>query len=178
VSSLLEASPAGLRQNHGKGESSPRLKDLSTVRVEGGLNQPGKVVRQRNLNSELSILSLLLIGFASGVASGLFGIGGGVLIVPGLVYLVGLSQHRATGTSLAVLLPPIGLAAVLEYYRHGNVDLRAAIIVAGALFVGAWVGAVYANQLSGPYLRLAFGVFIVVLGASLILGAMHRLGWV
>lgn len=159
-------------------ENSPRFSDLPTVRVEGGLNLQKKLRGERNVNSELSILLLLLIGFASGVASGLFGIGGGVLIVPGLVYLVGLSQHRATGTSLAVLLPPIGLAAVFEYYRHGNVDLRAAIVVAGALFVGAWVGAVYANQLSGPYLRLVFGVFIVVLGASLILGAMHRLGWI
>ena len=127
---------------------------------------------------ESSFLLLVLIGLASGVASGLFGIGGGVLIVPGLVYLVGFSQHRATGTSLAVLLPPIGLAAVLEYYRYGNVDVRAAIIVAGALFAGAWVGAVFAHQLSGPYLRLAFGIFIVVLGASLIFGAMRRLGWI
>lgn len=129
------------------------------------------------MDSGLSFFLLLVIGFASGVASGLFGIGGGVLIVPGLVYLLGLSQHRATGTSLAILLPPIGLAAVLEYYRHGNVDLRAAIVVAGALFVGAWAGAVYANQLSGPYLRLAFGIFIVLLGASLIVGSLHRLGW-
>ncbi|HBZ72788.1 MAG TPA: permease [Deltaproteobacteria bacterium] len=130
------------------------------------------------MNPQLPLLLFVLIGFVSGVASGLFGIGGGVLIVPGLVYLVGLSQHRATGTSLAVLLPPIGLAAVVEYYRHGNVDLRAAVIMAGTLFVGAWVGAVYANRLSGPYLRLAFGVFIVVLGLSLIVGAMRRLGWI
>lgn len=130
------------------------------------------------MNLEPSLLLLLLIGVASGVASGLFGIGGGVLIVPGLVYLLGFSQHRATGTSLAVLLPPIGLAAVLEYYRHGNVDLRAAVIVAGAVFAGAGVGALFAQQLSGPYLRLGFGVFIVLLGASLIFGAMRRLGWV
>jgi len=130
------------------------------------------------MNFEPSLLLLVLIGVASGVASGLFGIGGGVLIVPGLVYLVGFSQHRATGTSLAVLLPPIGLAAVLEYYRYGNVDLRAAVIVAGALFAGAWVGAVFAHHLSGPYLRLGFGVFIVALGVSLIFGAMRRLGWI
>ncbi len=130
------------------------------------------------MNLEPSFFLLLFIGVASGVASGFFGIGGGVLIVPGLVYLVGFSQHRATGTSLAVLLPPTGLAAVLEYYRHGNVDLRAAILVAFALFVGAGVGAVFANQLSGPYLRLGFGLFIVLLGASLIFGAMRRLGWI
>lgn len=125
-----------------------------------------------------SVVLLLLIGGVSGIASGLFGIGGGVLIVPALVYLAGFSQHRATGTSLAILLPPIGLAAVVEYYRHGNVDLRAAIIIAVAVFLGAWIGAVVANRLSGPTLRLAFGAFLVCLGFSLIYGALSRLGWI
>lgn len=125
-----------------------------------------------------SVALLLLIGGVSGIASGLFGIGGGVLIVPALVYLAGFSQHRATGTSLAILLPPIGLAAVLEYYRHGNVDLRAAFIIAVAVFFGGWIGAVVANRLSGPSLRLAFGVFLVCLGCSLIYGALSRLGWI
>jgi uncharacterized membrane protein YfcA len=124
------------------------------------------------------IILLLMIGFVSGIASGLFGIGGGVLIVPGLVYLAGLSQHAATGTSLAILLPPVGLAAVLEYYRHGNVNLKAAFIVAGALFVGGWLGAVIANRVSGPYLRLAFGIFVVSLGLYLVFGALRRLSWI
>ena len=124
------------------------------------------------------IILLLMIGFASGIASGLFGIGGGVLIVPGLVYLAGFSQHAATGTSLAILLPPVGLAAVLEYYHHGNVDLKAAFLVAAALFVGGWLGAVIANRISGPYLRLAFGIFVVALGFYLVFGALRRLSWI
>lgn len=128
------------------------------------------------MDAQLSIF--VLIGIASGIASGIFGIGGGVLIVPGLIYLVGFSQHRATGTSLAVLLPPIGLAATIEYYRYGNVDLRAAVVIAAMMFAGGWVGAVWANRLSGPYLRLAFGLFIVTLGVSLVLGALRRLGWI
>lgn len=127
--------------------------------------------------SEPSVLLLLLIGGASGIASGLFGIGGGILIVPGLVYLAGFTQHRATGTSLAVLLPPVGLAATLEYYRHGNVDLRSAFLIAAALFAGGWLGAVFGNSLGGPYLRLAFGLFVVGLGVSLVYGALKRLGW-
>ena len=77
-----------------------------------------------------SITLLLMIGLVSGTASGLFGIGGGVLIVPALLYWAGFSKHAAIGTSLAILLPPVGLAAVIEYYRHGNVDLKAAFIVA------------------------------------------------
>jgi uncharacterized membrane protein YfcA len=125
-----------------------------------------------------SILFLVLIGFAAGIAAGLFGIGGGLLIIPGLVFLLGFSQHTATGTSLAILLPPVGIAAVLEYYRHGNVDLRAAFIVAAALLVGAWFGARLANHLKDEYLRLAFGVFVVGLGLYVVFGAMRRLSWI
>ena len=121
---------------------------------------------------------LIAIGLAAGVLSGVFGIGGGVVIVPALIYMAGFNQHRATGTSLAVLLPPIGFAAMWEYYRHDNVNVRAAMIIAAAVFVGGWLGAVVANRVSGPFLRLAFGVFVVVLGVSLIIGALRRLGWI
>ena len=99
------------------------------------------------------------------------------MIVPALIYWAGFTQHKATGTSLAVLLPPIGLAAMLEYYRHGNVDIEAAVILATTMFVGAWGGAHLANRLSGPYLRLAFGIFVCVVGVYLVQGACRRLGW-
>jgi len=100
-----------------------------------------------------------------------------VVIVPALIYLAGFTQHRATGTSLAVLLPPIGFGAMWEYYRHDNVNVHAAMIIAAAVFVGGWLGAVIANRVSGPYLRLSFGVFVVVLGLYLMVGAFRRLGW-
>jgi hypothetical protein len=125
-----------------------------------------------------SSLLFVAIGLVAGVLAGVFGIGGGVVIVPALIYLAGFSQHRATGTSLAVLLPPIGVAAMWEYYRHDNVNVRAAMIIAAAVFVGGWVGAVVANRVSGPYLRLAFGVFVVVLGLYLMVGAFRRLAWI
>jgi len=83
-------------------------------------------------------LILVVIGLFGGFASGLFGVGGGIVIVPALIYWAGFTQHKATGTSLAVLLPPIGLAAALEYYRHGNVDVRAAVILATMMVIGAW----------------------------------------
>ena len=127
--------------------------------------------------SEPSALLLIIIGLLAGVLSGLFGIGGGVVIVPALIYVAGFRQHMATGTSLAVLLPPIGIAAAYEYHRHGNVNLRAAAIIAVAVLVGGWLGAVVANRMPGPQLRLAFGVFAVGLGIYLIYGAMRRLGW-
>jgi uncharacterized membrane protein YfcA len=123
-------------------------------------------------------LTYLLIGAIGGVASGLFGVGGGIVLVPALIYWAGFSQHQATGTSLAVLLPPIGLAATIEYYRHGNVDVYAAILLAASMFAGGWVGAYFANQMKGPHLRLMFGVFISALGIYLVHGACRRLGWI
>ena len=125
-----------------------------------------------------SFFVLAAIGAAAGLLSGLFGIGGGVVIVPALIYFAGFDQHKATGTSLAVLLPPVGIGAALEYYRHGGVDIRAASIVAVTLFAAGWLSAIFANRLSGSYLRLAFGVFVIGLGVSLTYDAMQRIGWI
>jgi uncharacterized membrane protein YfcA len=124
-----------------------------------------------------SWLIFAIIGAMGGVAAGLFGVGGGIVIVPALIYWAGFTQHKATGTSLAVLLPPIGLAATIEYYRRGNVDLKAALIIAACMLIGAWLGAYFANRLSGPHLRLMFGIFVFCLGIYLIHGACRRLGW-
>jgi uncharacterized protein len=127
---------------------------------------------------QLPLWTLIGIGLCSGVLSGIFGIGGGVVMVPALIYLVGFRQHVATGTSLAVLLPPVGIGAVLEYYRHGNVNLYAAVVLAATVTIGGYFGAVAANRLSGPYLRLAFGTFVLILGFYLMFGAFKRLGWI
>jgi uncharacterized protein len=123
-------------------------------------------------------LIFVIIGIVGGITAGIFGIGGGVGIVPMLIYWAGFSQHKATGTSLALLLPPIGLAAAIEFYRHGNVDLRAALVIAGTVFVGSWLGAFIANKMRGPHLRLAFGIFVLFMGIYLIYGAGKRLGWI
>ena len=100
---------------------------------------------------------------------------GGVLVVPALIYLLGFSQHKATGTSLVILLPPVGIGAVLEYYRNGNVDWKAALIVAAAVCAGAWLGAICCNELAGPILRLLFGVFVILLGFHTVHDALQRL---
>lgn len=114
------------------------------------------------------VILLIGIGLTAGIASGLFGIGGGILIIPALVYLAGFTQHQATGTSLAILLPPVGLGAVFEYYRHDSVDIKSGLIVAAALFVGGGIGAVLANHISGPHLKLSFGIFVFCLGAYMV----------
>lgn len=112
----------------------------------------------------MEILVLITIGLAAGICSGLFGIGGGVLIVPGLIYLLNFSMQRAIGTSLAVLLPPIGAAAVLAYYRAGNIDWRASLILAVTVFTGAWLGALLTNHMNEQALRILFGIFLLGLG--------------
>ena len=124
---------------------------------------------------EQSFIILILIGLGAGIGSGLFGIGGGVVIVPALVFLLGFSQHRATGTSLAVLLPPVGIAAVYEYYRNGNVDWKAGLIVALSMLLGAWLGALVSNRLSGPILRLLFSGFLICLGIYSSVTALRRI---
>ncbi|WP_316675934.1 sulfite exporter TauE/SafE family protein [uncultured Tolumonas sp.] len=120
------------------------------------------------------LIGLLMIGLSAGLLSGVFGIGGGILIVPALMYLLGFSQKLATGTSLAILLPPVGIAAVWEYYRHGNVDLRAALIIALMVLVGSWLGARIAAQLDVKILKTLFGVFLVLLGGYVIFDAFKN----
>ncbi|RYG68929.1 sulfite exporter TauE/SafE family protein [bacterium] len=119
-----------------------------------------------------ALLLMAAIGLCAGMGSGVFGIGGGVVIVPALVFIAGFTQHRATGTSIAVLLPPIGLAAVYEYSRHGQVDWRAALIIAVMMFVGAYLGAIVANKTGEANLKLLFGVFLLMLSVYTIFGAL------
>ena len=115
----------------------------------------------------------LLTGLTAGVASGLLGVGGGVLIVPALSLLAGFAQERAVGTSLAVLLPPVGLAAVLAYWKTGNVDWKAALLIALGLFIGAWAGALAAHKLGDHWLKLCFGVFLTGLGIWVVVAALR-----
>ena len=104
----------------------------------------------------------ILIGLGAGVLAGLFGIGGGVLIVPALLYFARMSQLTATGTSLGALLLPVGALGAWEYYRTGNVDLRAALVIAIGLFFGAFFGAKLAHILTAVQLRRGFAVFLVL----------------
>jgi uncharacterized membrane protein YfcA len=122
-----------------------------------------------------SPLLYALIGGLAGISSGFFGVGGGLIIVPALVYFAGFSQHRATGTSLAILLLPVGLGAVIEYYRNSNVDIRAAAVAAVALFCGAWISGRLAQRINPAYLKMAFGVFTMIMGAYMILTTYTRL---
>jgi uncharacterized membrane protein YfcA len=109
-----------------------------------------------------------LIGLTAGVVSGLFGVGGAILIIPGLVLLAGLSQHTAQGTSLAALLLPVGFLGALQYYKRGEVNVPYAAIIAVGLFFGAFVGAKLAGEMGDLALRRAFGVFLLLVAARLL----------
>ena len=105
----------------------------------------------------------LLIGLGAGVLSGLFGVGGGVVIVPALIFIARMEPQTATGTSLAALLLPVGALGAWEYYRAGTLNLGAGLWVALGLFFGAWIGARYSLQLSPVALRRAFAVFLALI---------------
>ncbi len=108
-----------------------------------------------------STLLFLGIGLAAGVLSGLFGIGGGLIIIPALVFLLGMDQHTAQGTSLGALLLPVGLLGFLTYYRHGHVHVKGAFLIALGLFFGAWIGGVVANALPVRILSRLFALFLI-----------------
>ena len=108
-------------------------------------------------------LLYLALGCAAGVLSGLIGIGGGVLIVPALVYLFGMNQHRAQGTSLGALLLPVGALAFWEYYKAGSVEIKASILVAFGFAIGGYFGAEWAQHLPGPLLRKGFAILLIVI---------------
>ncbi|HXM96192.1 MAG TPA: sulfite exporter TauE/SafE family protein [Candidatus Dormibacteraeota bacterium] len=109
----------------------------------------------------------LLIGIAVGIVSGLVGIGGGVLLVPALIYTYKMSQHKAQGTSLATVLLPVGLFAFWEYYKAGNVDLRLALVIAIGFAAGAYFGGSWAQHLSEAVLRKGFAVLLAILAIKL-----------
>jgi len=115
-------------------------------------------------------LIMALIGIVGGFVSGAFGIGGGIIIVPALIFLAGLTQHQAQGTSLAMMLAPIGILAVINYYKGGYVNIRFAVILMFAFLLGSYFGSKLAIHIEGKLLRQSFGVLTVLMGLRFIFG--------
>ena len=113
-----------------------------------------------------TILGLLIIGLASGLLSSMVGIGGGTIIVPALVFLLAMSQKTAQGTSLAMLLPPIGILAVVNYYKAGYVDFKIAGILCVSFIAGSFFGSKLALNLDESILKRIFGVFLLILAVK------------
>jgi hypothetical protein len=111
----------------------------------------------------LQLITVLIIGLTAGVLSGMFGIGGGVVVVPALMLFVGLSIKMASGTSLAALLLPVGLLGAIEYYKQGQINLIAAACLVLGLFIGAYFGAKFTIGLPELVVKRAFGVMLLIL---------------
>jgi hypothetical protein len=111
----------------------------------------------------------VFVGACAGVVSGLVGIGGGIVIVPSLIYLFGFSQHAAQGTTLAMLVPPIGLLAALAYYRQGHVNLPVAGMLCVGFILGGYFGAKLALSFPEPLLRKIFGFCLLFVAGYMIL---------
>lgn len=122
-----------------------------------------------------SILILLMIGVAAGCLSGFIGIGGGLLIVPALMYFMGMSQMAAQGTSLALMLPPIGALAVMNYWKAGELDVKAAGIMVVAFVIGGYLGSRLALSINPMKVRLAFGLLMLYAAFKMILSAARAL---
>ena len=114
------------------------------------------------MNITQSII-VLALGLSAGILAGMFGVGGGVIIVPALMLLVGFSVKMAAGTSLAALLLPVGLLGAIEYYREGDINIIAAICLVIGLFIGTYFGAKITLGLPDLYVKRAFGVLLLVL---------------
>ena len=113
--------------------------------------------------------TILLLGVMVGIFSGVVGIGGGILFVPLLVWVLGMSQHKAQGTSLGALLLPVGLFAFLEYYKNGHVDIRVAALLGAGFLVGGFFGAEIAEHVSDLVLHRVFAVVLIGVGAYMLI---------
>ena len=115
-----------------------------------------------------TIIMLIIVGLAAGTLAGLVGVGGGVIIIPALVYILGFTQKEAQGTSLGILLLPVGILAVVNYYKQGYIDIKAVIIISLAFVLGGFFGSKLALSISQDTLRKVFGTLLLVLAIKML----------
>ncbi len=118
--------------------------------------------------SPTTIIILVIIGLMTGVFGGIFGVGGAIIMIPALVYFLSVDQHTAQGTSLAVMLPPIGLFAAYNYYKAGQVNISYAVIIAISFMIGGYFGSKIALTLPENLMRKIFGIFLILVALKMI----------
>jgi len=118
----------------------------------------------------IQLIIVLLIGLTAGLVSGALGVGGGIIIVPSLILFLGFSQHMAQGTSLAILLLPTGILAVMQYYKNGFVDFKVAFILMLLFVIGAYLGSIISVNIPDKMLRKIFGIFMLLVSIKMIIG--------
>ena len=123
---------------------------------------------------EISTLVILVaIGLAAGAVSGFVGIGGGIIIVPALVYVLGLTQFEAQGTSLLLMLPPIGILAAMNYYQAGSINWRYALVIAIAFIAGGYFGSKFSLKLDELLVKLIFGIIMLLVALRMIVSGVE-----
>ncbi len=115
------------------------------------------------------IILLIVIGLITGMMGGMFGVGGGIVVIPALIFFFGMTQHQAQGTSTAFMLLPVGLLAFMNYYKAGHINIKFAAILAVTFFVGSYFGSKFAINLSDTVLKKIFAVFIILAGLKMLI---------
>lgn len=115
-------------------------------------------------------LIYVLLGLGAGIFSGFLGLGGGTVVIPVLVYILGYTQHQAQGTTLAMMIPPIGLLAAMRYYYSGNVKVVPAAILCAGFFIGGLIGAIFVQKIPDAALKRIFGTFLLLISVKMIIG--------
>lgn len=118
----------------------------------------------------VTIILLIIIGLAAGLLSGFAGVGGGVIIIPALIMLLGMTQFEAQGTSLAMMIPPIGIMAAYNYYKDGYINWKYAAVLAVFFVIGGYFGSKMALQISQSVVKKFFAIFIVLIGIKMFFG--------
>ena len=116
------------------------------------------------------LLLLLAVGLLAGIVSGALGVGGGIILIPSLIFIFGLNQHTAQGTSLAILLPPTGILAAITYHKQGFINWKYALIIAVIFVLGAWLGASFSVALPAKVMKKIFALFLIFVGAKILIG--------
>ena len=115
------------------------------------------------------LLILIVVGIITGVMAGMLGIGGAIIMIPALVYLLGISQQSAQGTSIAVMLPPVGILAAFNYYKAGHVNIKWAVILAICFLIGSYFGSKMALNIPQAMLKKIFGILLLLVAARMLL---------
>jgi len=114
------------------------------------------------------LIILVIIGLISGMLSGVFGVGGAIIVIPALVFILGLSQHQAQGTSLAFMIPPVGILAAWNYWKAGQVNWKFALVLSLTFIVGAYLGSRVSVNIPDRILRKFFGLLMFLIALKMI----------
>lgn len=124
---------------------------------------------------QMTLFLILMTGLAAGILGGFIGIGGGVIIVPAMVYLLGMDQHTAQGTSVAMMLPPIGILAYMNYHKAGAADFKAGMLLALTFVIGGYLGSRWSLKLDPNKVKLIFGLFMIIVAMRMVWNAWRGL---